>query len=232
MKRLKVVLTLMLFVIVATESFATQLVLVMENGRVVLAADSLFQEDSGAQHLHCKIHQSGTDTYFYAVSGIGQDPEAKFDPAKLIANRRRDIHGAESLNAVAASFVPYLQKSLDLIKKQVPKLYADEVKQRWMESLFVIDAFTNFPEGYYIDFNVDERGRVVLGSAKTCFPDPKLGQCTRFSSDKALVGYLRPALPKDSTVENVHRIMDAAVMVRRNEVGPPFRHSHHRTDWC
>jgi hypothetical protein len=221
MRRLKAVLTLMLFVVVATESFATQLVLVIENNRVVLAADSLIQDDSGSNHYNdCKIHQSGTDDYFWAVTGIGHDRKAKFYPAILIAKRRKDIHGAESLNAVGTSFVPYLQKSLDLIKKEAPERYADNVKYKWMESLYVIDAFNNVREGYVIDFNIDEKGRVVATPAITC--DAKLGRCTKVSSISALKGHRLAASPTDSTEQNVQRIMNAAMMVRPTQVGPPI----------
>jgi hypothetical protein len=71
----------------------------------------------------CKIHQSGTDNYFYAISGVTSDRQIGFDANDLFAKRRRGLHGAESLDAIGASFLPQLQKHLDLLKKQAPNRY-------------------------------------------------------------------------------------------------------------
>jgi hypothetical protein len=71
--RTKAVSLLLLLRLGCGRSSATQLVLIVEKDRAILAADSLILGDHGERVAGCKIHQSGTDNYFYAIQGIATD---------------------------------------------------------------------------------------------------------------------------------------------------------------
>jgi hypothetical protein len=217
----------LLFCIVACgQSWGTELVMVVEKNRVVLAADSLVTDDPEHQSMRrCKIHQSGNATYFYAISGVTFDRQIGFDANDLFAKRRKDLHGAESLNAIGASFLPQLQKHLDLLKKQAPNRYNSIIQSGSLESLFAIDAFRNAKEGYVKDFNI-VNGRVVSVPARTCLNNPvqRLKRCTMKSNEKGLAPVLmkNPVQDSDDIVLSIHKIMDAATSSRSNDVGPPI----------
>jgi len=207
-------------------SSGTELVIVVEKNRVLLAADSLVTDDPEHESMRrCKIHQSGTENYFYAVSGVTSDRQVGFDANDLFAKRRRDLHGAESVNAVGASFLPLLQKHLDLLKKQAPNRYDSIVQSGSLESLFVVDAMGNTKHGYIKDFKV-VNGRVVAAAARTCLNNPgqRLKRCTMESNEKILAPALIKDLAQDpgDAVANIHKIMDAATNSRPNDVGPPI----------
>jgi hypothetical protein len=214
----------LLVILASCRSFGTQLVMVIVKNRVVLAADSRVTDDSGRRLPDmCKIQQSGTDNYFYAVSGLRSDPNTGFDSDQLFAKRRKIIRGAKSLNEIGDSFVPLLQKELALIKYEAPYRYNEFVYFGNMDSLFVIDMHGKTPEGFIKDLDISS-GQVVSIPARTCLGD--LEECTLASSVKVLAPFFRnnPDLPrdKDNVVSTVNRIMQAAVNIRPTEVGPPF----------
>ncbi len=207
-------------------SWGTELVMVVEKNRVVLAADSLVTDDPEHQSMRrCKIRQSGTDTYFYAISGVTSDRQIGFDANDLFAKRRKDLHGAESLNAIGASFLPQLQKHVDLLKKQAPNRYDSIVQSGPLESLFVIDAFGNAKQGYIKDFNI-VNGRVISTPARSCSnnADQRLRRCIMNSNDKSLAPALmkNPVQKSDDVVTGIDKIMNAATNSRPNDVGPPI----------
>lgn len=219
--QIKTVSALILFCALACgRSSATELVMVVEKNRIVLAADSLVTDDPEHQSMRrCKIRQSGSDNYFYAVSGITSDHEIGFDSDSLFAKRRKNLHGAASLDAIGATFLPHLQKELEVIRKEAPNRYNDFVQQGHMESLFVVDTFGNAKEGYVKDFNISN-GRVVATPARSCSNNvgPVVKRCTVSSENSRMKN---PVSGSGDIVQSIHKIMDAAMSVRPNEVGPP-----------
>jgi hypothetical protein len=202
-------------------SSGTELVMVVEKNRIVLAADSLVTDDPEHQSMRrCKIRQSGSDNYFYAVSGISSDHEIGFDSDSLFAKRRKNIHGAASLDAIGATFLPHLQKELEVIRKEAPNRYNEFVQQGHMEALFVVDTFGNAKEGYVKDFNISN-GRVVATPARSCIVqgDSKVRRCTISSENSRMKN---PVSEAGDIVQSIHKIMDAAMSARPNEVGPPI----------
>jgi hypothetical protein len=220
--QIKTVSALMLFcVLVCGRSLGTELVMVVEKNRIILAADSLVTDDPEHQSMRrCKIRQSGNDNYFYAVSGISSDHEIGFDSDSLFAKRRKNLHGAASLDAIGATFLSHLQEELEVIRKEAPNRYNDFVGQGHMESLFVVDTFGNTKEGYVKDFNISN-GRVVATPAKSCINTvgPGVKRCT-MSSEKSLAK--NPVVGPGDAVQGIHKIMDAAMKARPNDVGPPI----------
>jgi hypothetical protein len=220
--QIKTLSALMLFCAFACgRSSATELVMVVENNRIVLAADSLVTDDPEHQSMRrCKIRQSGFDNYFYAVSGISSDHEIGFDSDSLFAKRRKNLHGAASLDAIGLSFLPHLQKELEVIRKEAPNRYNDFVKQGHMESLFVVDIFGNAKEGYVKDFNISN-GRVIASPARSCINNvgPGVKRCTMSSENSRVKN---PVSGSGDIVQSIHQIMDAAMSARPNEVGPPI----------
>jgi hypothetical protein len=205
---------------------ATELVMIIEKTRVILAADSLVTDDPLHQSMRrCKIRQSGTDNYFYAVSGVTFDRETAFDADRLFAGRRRNFHGAQSLDAIGAAFLPVLQKELSLIQKETPSRYDEVIRGGNMESLFVVQIIGHQAVGYAKDFKI-VNGRVVPSPARNCLGTHVLvigERCTSMSSMKTLMPFLakNPIQKDDDTVTRVGKIMDAAVGANPNEVGPP-----------
>jgi hypothetical protein len=207
-------------------SAGTELVMIIEKNRVVLAADSLVTDDPLHQSMRrCKIHQSGTDNYFYAISGVTFDREIAFDADTFFLKRRRNLDGAQSLDAIGAAFLPLLQKELSLIQKETPSRYDAVVRGGNMESLFVVQTIGHHAVGYVKDFKI-VNGRVVPSPARNCLGTHVLvlgERCTSMSSMKTLLPFLakNPIQRDDDTVTRVSKIMDAAVSANPNEVGPP-----------
>lgn len=213
--------------LVCCRSSATELVLIMEKNRVILAADGLVTDDPEHQSMRrCKIHQSGTDNFFYAVSGPTFDRKVGFDANDLLAKRRKNLPAAAALDQLGAQFLPLLQKELSLIQKESPTRYSEMVQSGNLQSLFVIATFGGAREGYVKDFNI-ANGRVVATPARNCLGTRGLGageRCILMSSMKELAPFLvkNPIQKTDDVAATVRKIMDAAENARPNDVGPPI----------
>ncbi len=208
-------------------SSATELVLIIERNRVILATDGLVTDDPEHQSMRrCKIYQSGTDNFFYAVSGPTFDRKVGFDANDLFAKRRKNIPAAAALDQLGAQFLPLLQKELSLIQKESPARYSEVVQSGNLQSLFVIATFRGVREGYVKDFNI-ANGRVVAAPVRSCPGTHGLAageRCILMSSMKELAPFLakNPVQKTDDVTTTVRKIMDAAENARPNDVGPPI----------
>lgn len=212
---------------ICDRSSATELVMIIEKNRVILAADSLVTDDPEHQSMRrCKIRQSGNNNYFYAVSGPTFDSKIHFDANMLVERRAKNLPTANGLNKLDVIFLPELQKELALIQKESPARYNEIVQEGTMTSVFVISVHGDNREGYVKDYKVSN-GRVIPTPAKTCLGSDhviEVGErCTTMSERDALAPLLmkRPTSKTDGSVTRVHQIMDVAENRRPNEVGPP-----------
>ena len=109
----------------------------VSNGRVLLAADSLTLSET-TPRTECKIKQSGS--VFWAAAGLNTFGKTRFDLAKTIARvSRKHTHAEELLNIAGDEVLPVLQRSLPLVKKDIPWFYQRAIRDGYILSLLAVE---------------------------------------------------------------------------------------------
>lgn len=216
---------LLFLALTCDRSSSTELVMIVEKHRVLLAADSLVTDIARSfAQKRCKIHRSRT--LFYAISGVAFDSEVGLDPDTLIAQRRKNITSSAILDEATGSLTAVLQKEIALIKKDDPQHY--ELFTRGtapIESIFVVETFGKTVEGYVKDFNVSPEGKVSTTTASNCmagYSFDAVRRCASITNKDVLKPFLIGFTLTDDVVGNIHRIMGAALSAMPKDVAPPF----------
>jgi hypothetical protein len=205
-------------------SSATEVVVIISNGRVLLAADSV------ATHYHhgkpttivCKISQNGT--IFWTGAGLYDLDNANFHLGTIVRRiaRNKTLNARELLDAVGNESLPILQKAIPVIKRELPEFYAKLKPHGHILTLFAVQGGADMAvRAYAKDFPVLD-DVVSSNPARQCSGP---SECILYAAPPGMDAYMeshhREVWEQDA-VASIDNLMKVGHNLDPSEIGPPI----------
>lgn len=200
----------------------TQIIVIVTDDWVALAADSRIVSPGTSPSTKCKIRQTGR--FLWAAARLDYDKITRFSVDDYFSNVERErLTASQLLESIGEKILPALKKELPVVERQAPDFYAKLVHNKGeILSLFVVDLNGERIEAYGKDFQVIG-GDVVPQRSHTCTPE-KLKPCLMLTNTPEVADYYRkhPEVRGGDLISAIDRLMEVAQAADPENIGPPF----------
>lgn len=218
----RVAILLVLVLLIPSDVFGTQIIVVVSHEWVVIAADSRVMNPGAPFTKKCKIRQTGK--LFWASTGVDGDDDTGYTIDAFFTRNVGQMRASAALDFISPKLIERLQREVPIVESQASAVYETMEKGVFL-ALFAVDVHNNQVEAFAKLFTISE-GRIVaqptasckLEGAMPCFilsPNPAVQKLVATRPDIWNPGSVKGA------VKAVNRLMEAAQASDVN-VGPPI----------